>query len=179
MKETAARVLLVDADLRRPTIHEAFGVPLLPGLSEALCAGDPRLSVRATPLPGLDLITAGRPETLSSALVGSEAMRALLDQARAQYEWVIVDAPPALALTDASVLTTLVDGTLIVCSAESSRLREIRSVVEQIRAIGGIVLGAVLNRVDMRRHSYYYGRSYSSYYGAADPTKTPARKERD
>ena len=172
MKETTARVLLIDADLRRPTLHEAFGVPLLPGLSQMLsAAGVPELQVRPTKISGLDLITAGKPQALSSALSGSEAMTAVLDQARARYDWVIVDAPPALALPDAAVLTTQADGAIIVCSAESTRLHEIYSVVEQIQAIGGTVIGAVLNRVDMRRHSYYYARSYSSYYGAADVAK--------
>ena len=165
MKEIAPRVLLIDADLRRPSVHIAFGLPLRPGLAELVSASDsPEMTVRATTIPGLDLISAGHPQTLSSAIVGSDAMASLIEKARHSYDWVIIDAPPALALPDASVLSTRADGVVLVCASERSRLREIDTVVTQIQAVGGKILGAVLNRVDMSRHSYYYGRAYSSYY---------------
>ena len=169
MKEIAARVLLIDADLRRPAAHLAFDVPLRPGLSEIVASGAPvEFIPRLTSVSGLDLITAGNPQALSSACVGSDAMATLLDQARDRYDWVIVDAPPALALPDASVLATQADGVVVVCASEKTRLREIEAVMKQVKTVGGIVLGAVLNRVDMSRHSYYYGRAYSSYYESED-----------
>jgi Mrp family chromosome partitioning ATPase len=127
------------------------------------------LELRPIPsgVSGLDLVTAGSPQTESSALVGSEKMGAFIDQARERYDWIVVDAPPALPLPDASALSTHCDGVILVCASERSRLREIQAVTAQIQAVGGTMIGAVLNRVNMSRHHYYYGRSYSNYYGDA------------
>lgn len=78
-------------------------------------------------------------------------------------------------MPDASIITTLSDGAVIVCSSDRSRLREIHSVREQIEAIGGTVLGAVLNRADRARHDYYYGRSYNAYYDASRTNRQEAQ----
>ncbi|MEO8499266.1 MAG: polysaccharide biosynthesis tyrosine autokinase [Vicinamibacteria bacterium] len=180
--QNRARVLLVDADLRRPSVHQLLGVSQSPGLSGMLSAEGPStLVARSGGVRGLDVVTAGTPQNLSAERLGSDAMKAIIDQARGRYDWVIVDSPPALGLSDASVIATLADGIVVVCSGDKTPRQAVRHVADQLRAVRAVVLGVVLNRVDLHRHSYYYGRYYSPYYGvdadggrhAAEPRESP------
>ncbi len=165
--QNKARVLLIDADLRRPSVHQLLNVPQSPGLSGLLSAEGPvNLVARAGPVRGLEVVPAGTPQNLSAERLGSEAMKDLIQQARGRYDWVIVDCPPALGLSDASVIATLADGIVVVCSGDKTPRQAVRHVADQLRAVRAAVLGVVLNRVDLHRHSYYYGRYYSPYYGA-------------
>ncbi len=164
--QNKARVLIIDADLRRPSIHLLLNVPQSPGLSGVLSAEGPvSLVVRSGPVRGLDVIAAGAPQNLSAERLGSDTMKALIDKARGRYDWVIIDSPPALGLSDASIIATLADGIILVCSGDKTPRQAVRHVADQLRAVRAPVLGVVLNRVDLHRHSYYYGRYYSAYYG--------------
>jgi succinoglycan biosynthesis transport protein ExoP len=165
--QNKARVLLIDADLRRPSVHHLLGIAQSPGLSGILSAEGPvTLAPRNGPVRGLDVIPAGTPQNLSAERLGSEAMKSLVEQARGRYDWVIIDSPPALGLTDASVIATLADGIVVVCSGDKTPRQAVRHVADQLRAVRARVLGVALNRVDLQRHSYYYGRYYSPHYGA-------------
>jgi capsular exopolysaccharide synthesis family protein len=169
LHETRARVLLIDGDLRRPSVHTLLGLPSSPGLSDLLAAAPPvRLEVTQDSPSGIDVLTAGPSLTVSAAWLGSDNMRSLLHQARQLYDWVIIDSPPSLGLPDACVLATLADAVVVVCSGDKTPRQALRSVADQLRMVGAQVQGVVLNRVDMNRHSYYYGRYYSPYYGAAE-----------
>lgn len=175
--QNKARVLLIDADLRRPSIHRLMGMPQTPGLSGALSAEGPvNLLARSGPVRGLDVIPAGAPQHLSAERLGSQAMKTLIDQARERYDWIIVDSPPALGLSDASVIATLADGIVVVCSGDQTPRQAVRHVADQLRAVRAAVLGVVLNRVDLNRHSYYYGRYYSPHYApdGAKESRHPA-----
>ena len=166
LAQNKARVLIIDADLRRPSIHLLLNVPQSPGLSGVLSAEGPvSLVVRSGPVRGLDVIAAGAPQNLSAERLGSDTMKALIDKARGRYDWVIIDSPPALGLSDASIIATLADGIILVCSGDQTPRQAVRHVADQLRAVRAPVLGVVLNRVDLHRHSYYYGRYYSAYYG--------------
>ena len=115
--QNRSRVLLIDADLRRPSIHRLMDVPQSPGLSGVLAAVQPEnLQPRQGPVPGLDVVPAGAPQNFSAERLGSEAMKTLLEQARQKYDWVVIDCPPALGLSDAAVIATLADGIVVVCS---------------------------------------------------------------
>lgn len=165
--QNKSRVLLIDADLRRPSVHHLMGVAQSPGLSGLLATEGPvTLAARGGAVRGLDVIPAGTPQNLSAERLGSEAMKAIIEQARARYDWVIIDSPPALGLSDASVIATLADGIVVVCSGDKTPRQAVRHVTDQLRAVRAMILGVVLNRVDLHRHSYYYGRYYSPYYGA-------------
>ncbi|MBX7185188.1 MAG: polysaccharide biosynthesis tyrosine autokinase [Vicinamibacteria bacterium] len=171
LNETQARVLLIDGDLRRPSIHALLEVPAGPGLSDLLALSGPvALAVSPGPFPGVDVLPAGPPLTVSAARLGSENMRSLLAQARERYDWIIIDSPPSLGLPDASVLATMADAVVVVCSGDKTPRQALRSVNDQLRSVGARLLGVVLNRVNMDRHSYYYGRYYSAYYGDEDRT---------
>ncbi len=164
--QNRSRVLLIDADLRRPSVHVLLDVPQNPGLASLLVSSDPiDLKPRPGPVRGLDVLPAGAPMNLSAERLGSEAMRAVIEQARERYDWVIIDSPPALGLSDAAVIATLADGIVVVCSGDKTPRQAVRHVADQLRAVRAAILGVVLNRVDMNRHSYYYGRYHSTYYG--------------
>lgn len=167
LSETQARILLIDGDLRRPSVHTLLDASMGLGLSDLLVMPTPvSLSVQPGPMPGVDVLPAGPPVTVSAARLGSENMKSLLAQARQSYDWVIIDSPPSLGLPDASVLATLADGVVIVCSGDKTPRQALMAVSLQLKSVGATVLGVVLNRVNMDRHSYYYGRYYSTYYGA-------------
>lgn len=178
LHETQARVLLIDGDLRRPSVHTLLEVPTSPGLSDLLALPAPvTLTVSPGPMPGVDVLAAGPPLTVSAARLGSDNMRSLLAQARERYDWVIIDSPPSLGLPDASVLATMADAVVVVCSGDKTPRQALRSVSDQLKSVGAHLLGVVLNRVNMDRHSYYYGRYYSAYYGdesKAAPSSPPA-----
>ncbi|MEO8361717.1 MAG: polysaccharide biosynthesis tyrosine autokinase [Vicinamibacteria bacterium] len=173
LQETEGTVLLIDGDLRRPSVHTLLDVPAEPGLSNLLSDPPdksklPKLKTTKSPHAEIDVLAAGPPMTVSAARLGSEAMRNLVDQARKKYDWVIIDSPPALGLPDAGVLATMADAVVIVCSGDKTPRQALRSVTDQLNALGGKVVGVVLNRLNMERHSYYYGRHYSAYYGVEE-----------
>jgi len=162
-------VLLIDADLRRPSLHSVFQVPGTPGLSEGLLTPeDPnlplhRVSDRLTVLP------AGRPTSDPIGALTSERMRRLIDEAREVFDWVIIDTPPVGLLTDAALLSAMADGVLLVVKAESTPFDMVQRAAQ---AIGrDRVIGAVLNRVDLERNPYYYAhyyrKEYAKYYAKA------------
>ena len=106
--------------------------------------GPVNLVARSGPVRGLDVIPAGTPQNLSAERLGSDAMKTLIDQARSRYDWVIIDSPPALGLSDASVIATLADGIVVVCSGDKTPRQAVRHVADQLRAVRAAVLGVVL-----------------------------------
>jgi capsular exopolysaccharide synthesis family protein len=137
------RVLLVDADLRRPAIHELFDVPLAPGLWESL-AGGARLSTTEVG-GGLSVLTAGTGVDHPMQVLTSNRMRALLDHARRTFDWVVVDTAPIGMLPDARLLVTMADGALLVARARRTAYDVVQRACETLGP--DRVLGLVLNHV--------------------------------
>lgn len=157
-----ARVLLVDADMRRPSIHRTLGLENNRGLSHVL-SGQARLHDVTIALqnPALTVVTAGVPPPNPSELLGSDAMPALIDEVRrGQFDWVIIDTPPVLPVTDGVVLSPLVDGVVFVIGAEMTQRPHVARAVATLTGNGARMLGAVLNRADLARNRYYYSRYY-------------------
>jgi capsular exopolysaccharide synthesis family protein len=155
-------VLLVDADMRRPGVHQAFGVENRCGLSELL-SGQAHVteSVQRLADPDLWIMTAGSAPPNPSELLASSRMEALLGQVQqGPFDWVILDTPPVLAVTDASILTPWVSGVAFVVGSEMTRRRLAERAIDMLAAGGPRILGAVLNRVDVSRNRYYYARHY-------------------
>jgi capsular exopolysaccharide synthesis family protein len=157
-----AKVLLIDADMRRPGVHQGFGLENRCGLSELL-SGQAHLTQAVQRMSGIDLwvMTAGSTPPNPSELLSSGRMEALLGQVQhGPFDWVIVDTPPVLAVTDASILTQWVSGVAFVVGSEMTRRRLVERAIETISAGRPRILGAVLNRVDVSRNRYYYARHY-------------------
>ena len=168
-----ARVLLVDADMRRPNVHKVVRLNNDRGLSQLL-AGQARMRevVLRTHDPNLLVITAGRAPSNPSELLASERMRALIAGLETgPFDWVIIDTPPILAVTDAAIVAPLVNNVMFVVGAEMTPWRLAERAVDTLRANSRTPLVAVLNKVDFARNKYYYsryyGHQYKSYYAEA------------
>jgi exopolysaccharide transport family protein len=160
-----AKVLAVDADLRRPTMHHHFGIPKTPGLSD-LIVGKCQASqaIQSTRFKGLQILPCGYVPPNPAELLGSAHMRQVVEALRTHYEWVLIDTPPILAMADTPVLCPLVEGVILVIGAEVSGRPTIQRAVDQIQGVGGKIIGVVLNKVDLERNSYYYSQYYGEYY---------------
>jgi capsular exopolysaccharide synthesis family protein len=153
-------VLLIDADLRRPSLHKAFQVDGSPGLMEGMVAGDDWKIPLHQITPRLRLLTGGKPSTDPMFGLTSARMRTLIEEARETFAWVIVDTPPVGLLTDANLLATMVDGAVLVVKAGETSYDQVRRAID---ALGpGKLLGVVLNRATER--STRYGYDYARYY---------------
>jgi polysaccharide biosynthesis transport protein len=165
----AQRVLLIDADMRRPKIHEFFGVQLEPGLSNVM-VGDAKASeaVKRTLTPNLWLMAAGKHPPNPAELLGSKRFKDFLGSLSDHFDWVIVDSPPVMAVTDASVVAHGATGVVFVVGAEMTAKGAAKAALEQLDYAKAKYVGGILNRVDVRRNPYYYSRhyrkEYSSYY---------------
>ncbi len=167
LAQQGASTLLVDADLRRPLVHRAFNLVQEPGLTDVLVAtAQLREAIRPNVVPKLDVLPAGALPPNPSELLGSEAMRRLLGELRGQYETVIFDSPPALAVTDASVLGASADAVILVLRAGETEEVTAQRTLEQLRRVQARVAGAVLNGVEKDRDRYY---NYYSYYRSDRP----------
>ncbi|HZS61903.1 MAG TPA: polysaccharide biosynthesis tyrosine autokinase [Gemmatimonadaceae bacterium] len=162
------RTLLIDADLRRAVIDRTFDLPRSPGLTEFLVGSHTLEAVaRETDVPNLYILPSGHFPPNPSELLGSQPMRAGLEAATKAFDMVVIDSPPVLAVTDASVLSALVDGTIIVVRLGVSAREAVSRSVAQLRVVNGRILGAVLNAVDFRSSGYHggYGYYYQQFYG--------------
>ena len=166
------RVLLVDADLRRPTVHTRMGVPNNSGLSGALSGNDPAESYVPHPtLPTLSILPAGHRPPLPSELLDSDRMRELIARWRGEFDHVIIDTPPVLGMSDAVVLSTQADAVVLVVRAAESGRQSVRRAREVLLGVHAKLAGALVNAVDlnsMDHYGYYgyYGNKYHHYYGA-------------
>ena len=178
LAQNGAKVLAVDADLRRPTLNQHFAVLKTPGLTD-LIVGKAAASqaIHSTKIEGLQLLPCGYQPPNPAELLGSPMMKQIIEALRAHYEWVLIDAPPLLAMADAPVLCPLVDGVVMVVAAESATKPAVMRAIDQVNSVGGKVAGIVLNKVNLERNSYYYSQYYGEYYRSyyAESNKQAAR----
>ena len=170
-----SRVLLIDADMRRPNVHKTMGLENGVGLSHVL-VGQARVrdAVQRTTEPNLVAMSAGRTPPNPSELLASERMRSLLTNLQnGPFDWVIIDTPPVLAVTDAVILAQQVSGMVFVVGSEMTRRAHALRALETLQAGHPRSVTVVLNRVDFNRNKYYYSRyygyQYKSYYGQSQP----------
>jgi tyrosine-protein kinase Etk/Wzc len=159
------RVLLVDGDLRRGSLHRYFGYPRSPGLSELVTGtvlGD--LAVRKTDVARLDLLSTGRIPPNPAELLGSDRFQRLVAEVSSRYDLLLVDTPPVLAVTDAALVARLAGVLLLVLRAGQNPLREIHAAVKRFARAGARVNGAVLNDVLIRGRSGRYAGNYHYEY---------------
>ncbi len=172
-----ADVVIIDCDLRRPRLHSHFGLENTRGLTNYL-SGDKQTEglIRTYPdLPKLKIITSGPIPPNPAELLSSNEMRNLLTFLSGKFKHVIIDSPPAISFTDASILSTLVDGVVLVAMANKSSLHLMKQFKQRVTAIGARIYGVVLNGVKANSSEYYYyGSGYYNYYAKpAEDDSTP------
>jgi tyrosine-protein kinase Etk/Wzc len=170
LAQQGLRVVLVDADLRRPRMHGVFGLSRTPGLTEVLQNEAPLdEGLRETHVEGLHVLGAGRLVAAVSELLGGAAMGRLLRELNGRYDVVVLDTPPVLAAADAEILAAQADAVLVVVRAGQTERQSAHYAIQQLRAIGARIVGAVLNDPDQKIAGYgKYAYYYDYYADAAD-----------
>jgi succinoglycan biosynthesis transport protein ExoP len=167
LAQKGTRVLLIDADLRRPSIHKTLGMGPKTGLSNVL-TGNATLQqavVRSSILPTLFVLTAGTPPPNPAELLASSNMRDILAELREQYDHIIVDTPPTLSVTDAVVMSTRADAVVLVIRSGQTTKQALRRARDLLLQVNARVAGVLLNAVDLTSPDYYYYYEYQGKYG--------------
>jgi len=174
MAQSERVVLLVDTDMRRPTLHSIFRQPNSPGLSSYL-AGDAMLDaiIQKTAIPNLSIVASGPTPPNPAELIGSRRMRDFIGAVSERFDTILFDSPPVLAVSDAGTLASVVDGVLLVVGSGNVPQVALRRAKEQLLAVQGRIIGAVVNRFDPGRSGYskrYYD-TYDTYYTRGTKSK--------
>jgi succinoglycan biosynthesis transport protein ExoP len=167
MAEIGWRVLLIDGDMRRPRLHEVFRVSNDKGLSDVLASKELALALFIqTPVAGLSLLTSGTSGNNLSSLLHSAQLMQLYVEARVEFDFVLVDAPPALPVSDARLLARDSDGVIVVIRAGQTTLETAQLVCQRFAEDGTLVLGTILNSWDVKKSPYGVGSEYDAIYQA-------------
>lgn len=161
--QTGQRVLLVDCDLRRPRVHTEFQLDNSTGLSTCLLSGLSAADV-AHQVDGIDILTSGPKPPNPAELLGSPAMRRLYDEAKSSYDVVVFDSPPLLPVTDATVLSRMGAGAIVVADTGRVRIRQLATALKNLSTVEAPVLGIVLNKIKVGGPGGYYGYGYQYRY---------------
>jgi capsular exopolysaccharide synthesis family protein len=156
LAQAEQRVLAVDCDLRRPSLHTIFGLSNERGLTSAILDQEGDLPLQETSVPGLRLLTSGPLPPRPADLLGSRRMEGLIERLRAAADIVIFDTPPVIAVTDAAVLAPRVDGVLLVLKAGHSRRDRAREAREKLEKVKAHLIGVVLNDAKLESDYGYY-----------------------
>ncbi|HEV7475661.1 MAG TPA: polysaccharide biosynthesis tyrosine autokinase [Pyrinomonadaceae bacterium] len=179
LSQTGAKVVIIDADMRRPRVHSIFNLDNSNGLSDILSSRMSEAEMLALVQPhqesGLHVITSGRIPPNPAELLGSEQLRTLINVLQKHFAHVVIDSPPAASFTDGVLLAAVVDGVLLVVHGGSASRHIVRRTKQLLADVGAKILGVVLNNVTLSRQDYYYNRNYDrNYY--ANPEVEPERK---
>jgi capsular exopolysaccharide synthesis family protein len=172
--QMGVRVLIVDADLRRPEVHTLFDMKRESGLSELL-TGQCKLgkAVRPTSVKNLFVISSGAAPPNPAELVGSKAMGEILTKVREKFDYVLIDSPPILPVTDAVLLSTMMEGVVLVVGGQETAKRLVKNACTRLAAAQSKILGVVLNHVDLYSGDYanYYHHYYAYYHRPASASQ--------
>ena len=174
LSQLGASVLLVDADLRRPAVHKAFKIPHTRGITNYLSSDTPLddLIVKL-PVPNLSVLPCGPIPPNPAELISSDRMKELLHALSRKFDHILIDSPPLVSVTDPVILSTMVDGTILVIQAGKSAQELVRRARRDLAAAGARVIGVVLNNVNVKRegyddYDYYrYTSAYNDGHGGA------------
>jgi len=182
LAQKGVRVLLVDADLRRPSVHKTLGMGPRSGLSNVL-TGNATLEQAIAPspiLPNLFVLAAGSPPPNPAELLASLNMKDVLNELREQFDHVVIDTPPTLSVTDAVVLSPRVDAIILVIRSGQTTKQALRRARDILMQVNAHVTGVLLNAVDLTSPDYYYYYEYQgkySQYYQEDPPEPPTESQ--
>jgi polysaccharide biosynthesis transport protein len=172
LAHTGAKVLLIDADLRKPRCHKVLSLKNHFGLTEMLTGGANEEAISPTKIENLFLLSSGRIPPSPSELLGSIRMREILESLSKSYEYIVVDSPPAMLVADAIVLSTMTDGVVLVAAGGQTPKQQARAAVTRLRQANAHIFGFVLNKVRINKFDYpyyhysgvYHSGLYQGYY---------------
>ena len=156
LAQSGNSVLLVDCDMRKPSIHKKFKISNAAGTAELLLRKKLFEEVANKYNENLTIITAGKIPPNPSEMLASRAMTAFIEEMKKEFKYIILDTPPLQAVTDAQVLSTKADGVLLVVKAGSTKREMVLNSVDLIKKVQGKVIGTVLNGVENKKNNYYY-----------------------
>lgn len=167
------RVLLIDADMRKPSVHHYFNLDSRrSGLSEILAGLTTEIKLSTTDNPNLSVLTAGQIPPNPAELLGSKQLDVLLDYVRQYFDYIIIDMPPANIVTDASIIAEKITGYVLVVQSGKTHQQELKDAIQQLKDVNGNIVGVILNdpgnKIDTH-YSTHYNRYYRygkyKYYG--------------
>ncbi|MCI9146177.1 MAG: CpsD/CapB family tyrosine-protein kinase [Eubacterium sp.] len=167
LAQMGKRTLLIDADMRNPTIHRMFSIPVKNGLSEILAGLTDNITVSKTDVENLSVLTAGKIPPNPTELLSSSRMDKLLDFVKAHYDCVFIDTPPVNLVTDSTSFSSKATGYILVIKSVTTDIQEVKVTVSTLQHINANIVGFVLNDVNAKnkRYSLYYKKGYRSKYG--------------
>ncbi len=173
LAQAGQRVLLIDGDMRKPKVHEIFGFPQEPGLSNVL-VGNAKASdaVKKSPVSGLWLLSSGMNPPNPAELLGSKRCREFVMSLEGHFDWIIIDSPPVMAVTDAALVAHYASGVVFVVGCEMTSRHAAKRALDQLEQAQAKFVGAILNRVDLEHNAYYYSQYYRREYSQYYATKT-------
>ncbi|HEX8186625.1 MAG TPA: polysaccharide biosynthesis tyrosine autokinase, partial [Blastocatellia bacterium] len=168
LSQLGASVLIIDCDLRRPTTHKVLGVDHIQGLSTYLSHNTVTLDevIQKLSIANLSLLPCGPIPPNPAELIISDRMKEMLRELSERYDHIIIDSPPLINVTDPVILSTMVDGVILVVHGGKSTRDIVRRARQELSTVGAKIFGVVLNNVDLKREgydNYYYARYYSGY----------------
>jgi capsular exopolysaccharide synthesis family protein len=173
--QAGKKVLLIDADMRRPRLHRIFNQKRAPGLSNLLIAKDIEGAItRKLPISGLDMICSGDIPHNPNELLGSQKLKSIIDLVSERYDYILFDSPPILSVSDSAILTNRLDGIIFIINAEKTEKNALKQGLEAIP--NEKVLGLVLNNINIERDGYYYRYYYQYYYSYEDQDQDVRKK---
>lgn len=161
------KVLLIDADMRKPSVHRYFNLECRNGLSEILAGLTTEIKLRETGVANLNVLTAGQIPPNPAELLGSKQMDALLAHVRQYFDYVIIDTPPVNIVTDATVFAEKVTGYVLITQSGKNHIRDVSDAIHHLSEMNGHLVGMILNDPENRadaHYSYHYNRYYRSEY---------------
>ena len=159
------KTLLIDADMRNPTIHRMFSISVKNGLSEILAGLTDNISVSKTDVENLSVLTAGKIPPNPAELLSSARMDNLLEFVKEHYDCVFIDTPPINLVTDSTIFAQKVTGYIVIVKTDTTNTHDVKTTVTNIEQIDGNILGFILNDVNSEKKKYYsYYRKYNYNY---------------
>lgn len=167
------RVLIMDCDLRNPSIHKMFKISNLYGLTDVL-TGQKNIDkcIEKTKIEGLDILKVGKIPPNPSEILQSKRMRDFMDVIKQHYDYIFIDSPPIGLVTDAGILAQYADGTILLVGANEANIEATKIAKERLEGVNANILGAILNKFEADSSSYGY---YNYYYGSDRNNKKKKR----
>jgi capsular exopolysaccharide synthesis family protein len=166
------KILIIDCDLRRPSIHKQFGITNIYGLTDIILSYKTfNQCIQRTDIENLDIVTSGQIPPNPSEMLSSNKMRNLVNSFKDYYDYIILDTPPAGIVTNAAVLSSYCDGVVLVCASGEVDIEMAKIAKERLNKVNAKILGAVLNKMQIDKNKY------ANYYYGEDIPKKKRRKK--